>query len=409
MDSAADLANYRDRLMEVARDYAAEVAQRPGVVGVGLYGSLASGDLTRFSDVDLFAVMEGELPRCEVEHRLVDGVKVDLIHARLADARRFAEETPRSLWRGGFLSGYVAESLLRSPMESVLADPSGEVAALKRAAQRRHDYRRLTLPDARFHFHRYGDTEEKVTALLDAGDAPMATQWLLGGVYGLEFLVEALTLRKDRRAGAEALGIPEVHALSNTLKAALGPPCAAAEAHWAALRAFWDENHALGVWPLLERLGEAGVADAERLELIGDYNLFWPTYRLHELGRVFTEMELSLAWSRHHLDRGEPLQAESRLWAFSTAEETTQRWRSLADALRDAGYPCDDLVERLLAAPEYQRLGAEVDRGYDAVRSPGPLEEREEALRAELITYTRMYDMVLAVFLSEEAGSEGAP
>ena len=68
----------RKRLMKIAEEQVELLKQREGVLGITLYGSLAGGDITQFSDVDMIVVIQGEEPEYLTEHRVVDGLEVDI-------------------------------------------------------------------------------------------------------------------------------------------------------------------------------------------------------------------------------------------------------------------------------------------------------------------------------------------
>lgn len=102
----------------IALAVAAELSRRRGVRGVAVTGSLARGDLTAGSDVDLWVLA----PRNGREERRVDGVDVSLLYTTPARARSL-------------------EGLLRFEVDDavVLHDPEGLLATLQRTSRARRE------------------------------------------------------------------------------------------------------------------------------------------------------------------------------------------------------------------------------------------------------------------------------
>jgi hypothetical protein len=357
------------------------VAQRPDVAGVYVYGSLSRGVLTPFSDVDLIAVVQEEVPEYTIEHRVVDGVKVDVISVQLPDLVKLADELPTSLWDEHRVSGYALESLILGPPETILHDPTGEIARVKRTLQAALTYQQLILPDLSNWFHQMKRELERAS-VGSPGEVFKKTQNILEWTsQGLMYLTLNFAVHKDRKAAAEKLGIPELTSLHEQARALYSPPADAMDRFLTALESYWRYSLEHAYWPLLDALKSKGLTDPEKLELIGDYMLFWPGYRLNELGRIIAEVDLSLRWSRYHLDRGDPCDAKRILWACDTADATFQRWKNLDRALEGAGYDSAGWIPALLDDPEFLRRGEEVDRLRMELI---PAEASEEAMRHAL-------------------------
>jgi hypothetical protein len=108
-------------------------------------------------------------------------------------------------------------------------------------------------------------------------------------------------------------------------------------------------------------LAAEGIADAGKIELIGDRHLFWPGRRLNELGRVIAEFDLSLRWSRFELDRGDPVVASEILWPFRNSEDLFRRWKGIGEALGDAGHDCERNIAAWVEEAETRRLSQALD------------------------------------------------
>jgi len=112
-----------------------------------------------------------------------------------------------------------------------------------------------------------------------------------------------------------------------------------------------------------------GVQEPEKLELIGDYGLYWPGPRLHELGRVLAEVDLALNWGAFELEHQAPLSAWSRLWGVHP-QSAERRWRAISAALNDIGLDVSDVVDGLLADTAFKQLSARSDTAYKHAQDP---------------------------------------
>lgn len=354
----------RQKLMAVAREYADRLAPEPDVVGMALYGSLASGEppeLTHLSDVDIALILDRELPAHFTEHRLVNGVKVDVLLFSLDTVRGLVREPPQSLYGGGWVLHFLIKSFLLGGAEAILFDPTGEIARVKRALNSGAAYRALAVPDAR----RW--TEEFARAYLvpaaqhlgreewsDALNKAGAALWLLDPA--LQMLAAAKTPEKVARR----LGVARFYEIAAELRKQAGPDADAYDSFAQAAQALWAGTRPRVFEPIRERLLRAGVPDPDRLELAGDHALFWAGNRIHEFGRVIAEVDLSFVWSREKQEQGDLFGAQQMLWACD-AERTRKRCEGLAAALDAMGYNVYDIVTEGLEDVEFHRLAAAVD------------------------------------------------
>ncbi len=365
-----DASAFQNHLLGVARTYAKSLQGRPGLVGTLLYGSLIRGELTQFSDIDL-AIFYGDTPPCRIEHRVVNGVKVDLIAFPMADVTALLDPLPASL-DVGFPFSYVLESLLLGDGDSLLYDPTGELKRVKTRLGEQLSYAALNRASLRRGYRDYYlISRDEARSLLKTGDFGKALDNAQGAGWGLEYLLGAATLRKDTRKAAEELGIPDFAGKAEELAALLAPALETAEAVLADTQALW--NYSLGAAMPLVRdcLGAKGIAKPDRLELIGDHNLFWPGERLHEFGRVISEVDLSLRWCRADMDAGRGATALQRLWACRGSEGIRRRLGALANALNGAGYDCAAPLETMISSAEFTRLAERLDQATRAAeRTP---------------------------------------
>jgi predicted nucleotidyltransferase len=362
----------REKLSAVARQYAEALRSRPDIAGLLLYGSLVHGGVTPFSDVDIAAVCSGSLPPYDVEHRIVDGVKVDVIFARLEGLRELSARLPRHLWDESPVSSYVLESLLIGGMDTVLYDPTGEIIRVKEELARRTSYRDLAATGVADWFQQIVEREvPEGSRRLEEGDYGGALhQFRSVGDYFAQ-VIRALTADKDLGTAATNLGIPEFAVILAELLQLASPDRGAAEELWAASRRFLDTFLEHAYEPIREKLMREGVSNPDRLELIGAYQLFWmdPNCRLHELGRFVGELDRSLQWARWEIDRGNLPGAMGLSLACQQSDWFIQRWLRMGKALADTGHDCSEIIESLLNDPEYRRLAAEVDQAFACTRS----------------------------------------
>src|SRR5690349_1185071 len=92
-----DLEAVRRQLMTVARRYADRLESQSDVVGILLYGSLASRnlqELTPDSDIDIALILDRALPAHFTEHRLLGGVKMDVLFFHASALRDLVSRPP---------------------------------------------------------------------------------------------------------------------------------------------------------------------------------------------------------------------------------------------------------------------------------------------------------------------------
>lgn len=355
----------RNHLLSVALPYAESLRNRPGLVGILLYGSLVRGSLTAFSDIDM-AIFYEDSPVCRIEHRVVDHIKVDLIAFPLTDVTKLLHPIPSSL-DVGFPFSYVLESLLLGDSESILYDPSGELRRVKTRLDEQTSFPALKLASCSNGYHQYYRTgRDKAGKLLEQGDFLGALDQAQWSGWALTHLLREFTTLKDTREAAERLEILDFAGRSEELAAILAPSHEDSEAVWAATQALWEYSLQAAAAPVREHLRAQGVSEPDGLELIGNYDLFWPGDRLHEFGRVIGEVDLSLRWCRSDLDRGKGAAALKRLWACQGQQIIRHRWECLAAALTATGYDCSAIIEAMLNGTEFTRLGKRLDEAVQA-------------------------------------------
>ncbi len=360
--------SYRRKLMAVARAYAEQLQQRPQAVGIVLYGSLARGGITDRSDIDMILIYTGELPPYFAEHRIVDQIKVDLIFWQIEAVRDLVVHPPADIYQPGWPQCYLLESFTLGGPDTILFDPTGEIDRVKRRFNELTDYNTLILPDARQQYHDI--VTERIDAavkLSEGGDLQSAGQDLMRAVAGFDFLLRMLTVCKDRKSAAEQADIPAFYETAVRLEQLFSPDHSAVKALWQAAQDLWDYCLEFGWRPMQAKLRRARAEEPEKIELIGDWPLFWGGYRLHELGRAIAEVALSLNWSRLKLDEGDPGGALDMLWACTESSATINRLNALQNALEAAGYDVADIVQPLLEQDAFQRLSAALDQANQAV------------------------------------------
>lgn len=350
----------RQRLLQVALPYAESLNGRAGVVGVMLYGSLVRGSLTPFSDVDIALFYESDPPH-RIEHRLVSGTKVDLISFPLQDVTNLLDPIPSGLYCG-FPFSYVFESLLLAGPESILHDPTGEIARVKTRLLEETSYRRLAMAPIREELGRtYVDAIKDARHMLEQDCAREALGKAQRAADALAECACACTISKRTDEAADMLGMLAFAAhYYETMKLASAPEHVVEDV-WAATRALWEHSKQAASVPLKDRLRQHGIGDLDHLELIGDYDLFWPGGGINELGRVLAEVDLSIRWCRSELDRGSGQQSLDYLWACKGSGGIRRRWERLDAALSDTGYDCSEMIKRMLQGEEFSTLGDRLD------------------------------------------------
>lgn len=352
----------------MARQCACRLKERPGVVGLALYGSLAGdpAELTGFSDVDMGVILKGPMPAHFTEHRLVGGVKADLLLFHLDTLREIGRRTLDQLAKSSWTEDLFVKGLIRGGRDTVLFDPGGEIARMKRRLAvwgpgREVERRRVA-----------GELRQADGFLAKAEAALRAKQWrkaLHLSSHQLRVVPGAvleLAGTKQLPLASRRLGIPGFARTTTGLLGNLTMGGAAVGAAWEADCDLW--GYLLReVWgPVEERLRREGVRQTDLLEIAGDYGVFWHGNRVHELGRVKAEAALTLRWSRHYLDEGRPYEALEMLSWFMNANAQKERCRGLAAALKALGHEVAPIVNRVLRGAEFRRLAA---RGREADRA----------------------------------------
>src|SRR5438132_13971273 len=103
---------FRERLLSVAHRYAEGLQRRPNVTGLAIYGSLACcdpADITEFSDIDFALILDGELPSYFVEHRVVEGIRLDVLYFPRSLVVDLAVHPPFSLFERGWTPNYLIQ------------------------------------------------------------------------------------------------------------------------------------------------------------------------------------------------------------------------------------------------------------------------------------------------------------
>jgi predicted nucleotidyltransferase len=389
----------RSKLMDTAQRYADSIQSQPGVVGIVLYGSLASGDppeLTQFSDVDLSLVVDRELPAHFSEHRLRDAVKVDVILFHESTLRDLASRRPERLYQGGWLLHYLIKSLLLGRADTILFDPTGQITRAKQKLNEWTTYHAMVLPDAR----RWLDEAEReyVAASqqqLQQGNHREAVKRSGDALWLLEDILKMLAATKQLELATDRLGVPQFSTAAAHLRAMLSPAMASVEAAWQAAQSLWRFTFEHVFRRAEAELLGAGVEEPARLELPGDHSLFWGGNRIHEFGRVIAEVNLSLTWSRFELVRGNLNQALAMLWACNRAC-TTRRCQGLASALLEVGYDISSIVTQCLESAQFQRLADESDRAMEETQSRNVTAAQAERAVLAAQELKRMVDGVIA-------------
>jgi predicted nucleotidyltransferase len=353
----------QERLLAVATRCARDLQARHQPAALLLYGSLARGGLTPFSDVDIAVVVPGALPAYRVEHRLVDDVKVDVIFSQMAAVTDLTVHVPQSLVGSPQVSAYLLESLLVAPEWIVLFDPTGAIRRVKQELQRLTRYETLALPWGReIYLGLLTSDLAPAVEQLQAGDWSGAMERARRIAQDLCITLRILTGIKDTEAATRGHNIPEFSVIVKEVKQLCSPPREAVRAVYLALSSLWEYSLRTAYEPVIERLALAGVDEPERLELIGAYEFYWSGYRLTELGRVTADIGLSLQWSRFELERQDLTEA---LWALrkcDSAAAMNRIWAAIGTALLTAGHDLTALVRSLLDDPEFRRRGEVVER-----------------------------------------------
>lgn len=360
----------RRELWQVARRYVEVLSLRPNVAGLVVYGSLARGGLTRFSDIDIALICDEPLPSYWVEHRMTYGERMDLLIEPWEPVRTLPERALYSLNEGMGVSGYLMESLLLGGPETVLYDPTGEVTRVKGEVRERVDYAGLARFAASGFFH-YLTRERlpELRVLMEEGEASRAAEraGMLARMFG--HVLRQLTSVKDPEDASVRLGLDTFAPAFHRLNEIVLPGGEEMEAHYLASRAFLDLFMARVYRPLLERMRRSGIADPEEFEWVGIDSLWWGDRnpRLWELGRAVGEWDYSLDWWGAHAREGRADRALAMDLAGHDAEWYIERWERLTGALARHGHDATTDWARLRVEPEYLRLRADLDRAHEGM------------------------------------------
>jgi hypothetical protein len=380
----------REQLLKVAHRYAVERAREPGVVGVLLYGSLASPDgaaeLTPLSDVDVAVILDDALPVPAhfTEHRMRDGVKVDALVFPLATICALAEDPPERLWGRGWLLQFVLRTLLLAGEDALLYDPTGALSAVRRDLRARTGYEALATADAVRWLQDYEENGlAAARAALAAGEWEAARERAGWAVDALGHIPPMLAGRKQMERAAALLGMDGFVEATAALRDLLSPTPGDLAAYRDAGQTLWRQVQAQFFEPVADDLRcRAGVADPGRVELPGDRPLFWPGNRVHEFGRVVGDCDLTFTWSRFAEESGNRLSAFRFLWP-AEPERVTARCRAVADALWEQGFDARGRIDALFTDGEYRRLCAEAEDAK-ALAVPLPATAENAARAVEL-------------------------
>jgi predicted nucleotidyltransferase len=351
------IAEIRKKLMTAVEHQAEALRRRENVLGLTFYGSLATGDFTQFSDVDMIAVIEGEEPEYHVEHRLLDGVKIDIMPLSISRIRRI----PENMQKGAqdYMSNTFVEAMMLGGSDVILHDPDGEIARIRESMREQISYQKLMLPRIRAELG-YMEKEywQKMTSAYEEGDyhrcaifAKAAARWPLGDV------LDILAGHKDVSVAAERLAIP--HICDDYAK--LEPMCQFSgddmKKYHSALENAWKYSLSIIYEPLRKSLSDAGVPEPEKLELICDHRAFPPYYgcRCMELGRAIAETNLSLRWAKYHISNGEHDQALGRLGFAFFPNSLVEQWENISKAVEHSGYDMGEIISAGLRDDEYKR------------------------------------------------------
>lgn len=346
-------------LLGAAQSYAAHLSKRPGVEGIFLYGSVAYGTAGQFSDVDIAVVLPAPLPDYPIEHRLFESTKVDVV-AVTSEALK-AAGTKRPFSPPDNVPWFILRSLLLGGPQSVLYDPDGRITSVKRALSDISWIRHLAAPWC------LNWLRVDITKMVGrAKDAPLPeARGLLAQVLScLNQTLGLLSVEKRAVVTAEALGIVNYAEAAAEIANAVAPEPERLSALIQAYRQFWSYTLAQAHTPIRQRLLGMGISDPEKLELAGDYGIYWPGPRIHELGRVLAEVDLALRWSEFAVRNGDAMTAWGLLGWTSGPGTTKRRWQAIAAALGDAGFAVSDIVEKMVADTTFKRLATAAEGAY---------------------------------------------
>jgi len=358
----------RSGLMATACAYAKALRKRKGAAGLALYGSLAGdpSELTRFSDIDIAVILDGPMPEHFTEHRLVGGIKADLLLFRLDNLREIGKRSPEQLRDSTWTEGLFIKGLMKGGTDTVLFDPTGEIKRVKKKLTTRIAWPDLARMNAGVVMKDAESALEEAVNLAKKGEY---RQSQANAGYALDLLLTAmqeLGNTKKPAVAAERMGVPALARRYASLRKRLAPDGRAVDVCWRANRAIWDFLLREFYAPIEARLREEGVPDPDSIELAGDHPLFWPGNRIHEYGRLKAETELTFRWSRQELEEGRTGEAFDMMSWFGAARELRKRCAGLSAALRAIGHDVTPAVRRVLRLESFRKLMAEAENAERA-------------------------------------------
>jgi len=346
----------RERLMTAAKQQAEVLKRRENVVGITLYGSLVTGDVTQFSDVDIIAVIEGKEPEYHAEHRLVDGQKIDIMPLSISRLKGIPEDIQGSAQN--FPSNIFVETVMLGGIGVILYDPDGEIASIRKSMRRQMSYRKLMMPFmARQLDYMSKEDWPKMTSAYEEGNYDKCVTWArIMSRWPLSEILDILAGHKDVSVATERLAIPHVYDDYMTLKSLCPLSGDGMERFHSALEDAWKHSLRIIYEPLKKALSDAGAPEPEKLELICDHRAFLPYHgcRCMELGRAIAETNLSLRWMKYHIDEGEYEQAMDRIWFANLPRALEEQWENISKAVKHSGYDMGELITAGLQDEEYK-------------------------------------------------------
>lgn len=323
-------------LRNVASAWTEELKSRPGVVGVFLYGSLARGAkaLHELSDVDVALVLEdAHLPAHYAEHRLLEGIKTDTTLMSASTLEDWQQKPPGRLYEGHWTNSLFLRALTQGSDSIVLYDPQGRIHRTKAILP---TYDTLVLPEVRRWLANFRvERLEKATA--EPGDLyeRLHPGWL-------KSVVTHWADEKSLPDAAVQLGLSEI--LDDL-------------ARWELLLEY-PSRHLERVCEAYTRIGKLAQTEfyehldvPSDLEIVGEWNVFWPGNRTHTMERLLAELPQTLRWSKSLHQQGKLAEARYMLWPCDP-QGIRQRVASLRDALQLMGYDIAALAHSFLSSPE---------------------------------------------------------
>ncbi len=331
-------------LRDVASAWTEELKSRSGVVGVFLYGSLARGAkaLHEFSDVDVALVLEdAHLPAHYAEHRLLEGIKTDTTLMSASTLEDWQQKPPSRLYEGHWTNSLFFRALTQGSDSIVLYDPQERIHRTKAILP---TYDALVLPEVRRWLANFRvERLEKATA--EPGDLyeRLHPGWL-------KSVVTHWADEKSLPDAAVQLGLPEI--LDDL-------------ARWELLLEY-PSRHLEWVCEAYTRIGKLAQAEfydhldvPPDLEIVGEWNVFWPGNRIHTMERLLAELPQTLRWSESLHQQGKPAEARYMLWPCDP-QGIRQRVASLRDALQPMGYDIAALAHSFLDSPKLSESETEL-------------------------------------------------